>query len=409
MRILIAACAPRRREGGLAVGAHGAGRGLEQLGHQVEYLFMEDLPPRSSLPARFADLAFAVELTKFIQKNADRFSVVNLHAPAGCVYGPLHRLLPKLRAQGPAYVMTLHGLEERRMLSMRREARKGRAFHFNFKNRLWHRFYHLPRFYLSIKTADHAICVGRETWTLMQLKYDLDSNQVSYAPNGVDAQFFIPRENSRDRCARMLYAGTWLDQRGIYYLRDALRGVCKRLADFRLTIAGCGPDSDAVRRFFDPDTWPHLDVRSIVPHDQMPGLYAQNDIFVFPSVMEGTPLAIQEAMASGMAVVTTETCGMIDLVENEFNGLLVRPADSEALERAILRLAVDPELRARLGQAARDTMKRFTWSRAARIVEAACISAMRRCGREAEISAAQSVTPSEAPPAGQFRKMGSTR
>jgi glycosyltransferase involved in cell wall biosynthesis len=382
--------------------AYGVGCGLGQLGHKVEYLFAEDLPVRSYIPRRLSELAFAAELAKFIKKNADRFSVVNLHAPNGCVYGPLHRLLPQWRTDGPAYVMTLHGLEERRIHGMRREAKKGRAFHFDLKNRLWHRLYHIPRYYLSIKTADHAVCVGRETWTLLQLKYDLDADQVSYAPNGVDEQFFAPRGVSHDPCVRLLYAGTWLDQRGIFYIRDVLRGLSRRLANFRLTIAGCGSDADEVRQFFGPEMWPRLDIRSMVPYDQMPALYAQNDIFIFPSIMEGTPLAIQEAMASGMAVITTETCGMIDLVENEFNGLLVPPGNSVALEEAILRLAMDPALQVRLGQAAQSAMKRFTWARAARIVEAACASAMRRCGREPEILVDTSAVPSRVPPAERY-------
>jgi glycosyltransferase involved in cell wall biosynthesis len=386
MKILIAAYVLRRREGGVAGVAYGVGQGLEQLGHEVEYLFMEDLPVKSWVPSRFAELGFALELSKFIRKNPGRFSVVNIHAPAGCVYGPLHRILPRLRANGPAYVMTLHGLEERRIHAMSREAKKGRADHFNFRNRLWHSFYHLPRFVLSIKTADHAVCVGRETWTVLQLKYNLDSDRVSYAPNGVAPRFFVPREAAHGQSARLLYAGTWLDQRGIFYLRDALRGISKRLPGVRLTIAGCGSGEEAVRNFFEPDLQPLVDVISMVPYEQMPALLAENDIFVFPSVMEGTPLAIQEAMAGGMAVVTTETCGMIDLVENEYNGLLIPPADSEALENAVVRLALDPDLRTRLGCAARETMKRFTWSRAAHIVEAACASALRRAGRAANIS-----------------------
>ncbi len=97
-------------------------------------------------------------------------------------------------------------------------------------------------------------------------------------------------------------------------------------------------------------------------------LYAKNDIFIFPSLVEGTPLAVQEAMAAGMAVITTETCGMVDLIENDYNGLLIPPADSVALENAIWRLSQDPQLRMKLGQAAQESMRRFTWARTIEIV-----------------------------------------
>jgi glycosyltransferase involved in cell wall biosynthesis len=395
MKILIAANVPKRREGGAAGVVRGVGRGLEQLGHTVEYLFAGDLSSASRAPSRFEELRFAIDLAQFIRRDPDRFSVVNIHAPSGCVYGPLRRILTGTRKNGPAYVMTLHGLEERRIYGMGREAKKGKAFHFDFWNRLWHRLYHLPRFYLSIKTADQAICLSRDAWTVLQLKYDLDPDQVSYVPNGVEERFFTRREYSHAPSARLLYVGTWLDQRGIFYIRDALRGLSSRLPGLRLAIAGCGSDSEQIKNFFDPDLRPLVDVISMVPSGEMPALFSQSDIFIFPSIMEGTPLAVQEAMASGMSVVTTETCGMIDLVEHEFNGLMVPPADSAALEKAIWRLSQDPELRARLGNAAQETMRRFTWRRTARGVEAACALALRRAGREADFWSEQSALRSE--------------
>jgi glycosyltransferase involved in cell wall biosynthesis len=396
MRILIATYAVRRREGGTSGVALSVGKGLERLGHNVEYIFAGDLPTPSYFRGRFEDLGFAVALANVIKRDPGRFSVVNIHAPGGFLYGLVRHLSPSLRENGPVYVMTLHGLEERRIYAMGREARKGKAFHFNFKNRLWHRIYHMPRFYLSIKTADQAICFGRDVWTVLQLKYNLDPDQVSYIPNGVDEQFFIPRDYPREPSARLLYVGTWLDQRGIFYLRDALRNLAARLPGLRLTIAGCGSDADQIRNFFDPTLRSLVDVISVVPFDQMPALFADHDIFVFPSLLEGTPLAVQEAMAAGMAVVTTETCGMVDLVEHDYNGLLVPPANATAVEDAILRLSQDPELRAQLGQAAQQTMSRFTWARTARGVEAACERALRRVGRTGDFPSGEPVVQPEA-------------
>jgi glycosyltransferase involved in cell wall biosynthesis len=390
MKILIAAPVPKRREGGVAGIVYGVGRGLEQRGHQVEYLFLGDLKNRTHLPRRFQDVEFAIELARFIHRDPGRFSVVNIHAPAGFAYGLLRHLSPRTRKHGPAYIMTLHGLEERRIHGMGREAKKGKSFHFNFKNRLWHRFYHMPRFYLSIKTADHALCVGREVWTILQLKYNLDFEQASYSPTGVEERFFIEREYLQTPSARLLFAGTWLDQRGIYYIRDALRSLAGKLAGLRLTIAACGSDVEPIRNFFDPELRPLVEIISMVPSDQMPALFGQYEIFVFPSILEGTPLAVQEAMASGMAVITTETCGMVDLIEDDLNGLLVPPADSDALANAIWKLSQHPKLRERLGRAAQDTMRRFKWTRTVESVENGCAQALRRVGREADI---QSKTP----------------
>jgi glycosyltransferase involved in cell wall biosynthesis len=91
-----------------------------------------------------------------------------------------------------------------------------------------------------------------------------------------------------------------------------------------------------------------------------------------------------EAMAGGMPVITTETCGMSDIIENDFNGLLIPPADAEALEQAILRLANGEDLRRALGTAARETMERFTWERTAKRVEWLCKRTLIAEGRTAE-------------------------
>ena len=93
--------------------------------------------------------------------------------------------------------------------------------------------------------------------------------------------------------------------------------------------------------------------------------FPAHDVFLFPSLMEGLPSVLLEAMASGMPVITTETCGMPDVVEDGFNGLLVPPADAAAIEESVLRLAASSDLRRRLGQAAQQTMARYTWERSA--------------------------------------------
>jgi glycosyltransferase involved in cell wall biosynthesis len=137
-----------------------------------------------------------------------------------------------------------------------------------------------------------------------------------------------------------------------------------------MTFAGCGVQHEEIQRFFGTELADRIIVRPIIPVEQMPELYAEHDVFLFPSLVEGLPLVLLEAMATGMPVITTNTCGMADVVEDEFNGLLIPPANAEAMEEAILRVAHSVELRKKLGEAGRETMKRYTWERAARQLEA---------------------------------------
>jgi glycosyltransferase involved in cell wall biosynthesis len=368
MRVLMGSGVPKRREGGAAAIIYNLGRELEKLGHHLTYIFQEDLVEPGSVLQRFNELIFSLRLARYIARNREKFSIVNLHAPTGFPYGLRHRLSGS--AGYPPYVMTLHGLEERRIHVMSREIRKGRAWNYSLRNRLWHRLYHQPRFHWSIRTADGAHTYSRDVWTMLQLKYNLDSDRVAYIPNGVEPRFFIPREYRDDGRLRLLYAGTWLDQRGIFYIRDALRKVTPLLPGLTMTFAGCGVPEGEIEQFFGAELAGRIVVQRVVPAGKMQELYAGHDIFLFPSLMEGLPLVLLEAMATGMPVITTETCGMPDIVEHEFNGLLIAPADAAAIEESVLRLARSVELRQKLGEAARQTMKRYTWERAAKQLEA---------------------------------------
>lgn len=364
----MSACTPKRREGGAAAVAYNLGDQLRELGHQVSYVFDEDLINPENTPSRFRDLQFARKLAGFITSNREKFSIVHIHAPAGLVYGLRRRYL---RKQGfPPYIMLLHGLEERRVHVMSREQKKGKAWHFSWKNRLWHCVYHQPRFNWSIRTADGAHTISRDTWNLMQLKYNLDAERVAYIPNGAETRFFVPRRYNDGNGLRLLFAGTWLDQRGIFYIREALHRLMKRIPGLHMTFAGCGVPADEIQRFFGGELGPCIEVRPTIPAESMPNLYLEHDVFLFPSLLEGLPTVVLEAMATGMPVITTETCGMPDVVENEYNGLLIPPADSTAIESAVMRLAGSRDLRERLGTAARETMKRHTWERAGRQLEA---------------------------------------
>jgi glycosyltransferase involved in cell wall biosynthesis len=77
------------------------------------------------------------------------------------------------------------------------------------------------------------------------------------------------------------------------------------------------------------------------------------DVFVLPSVLEGQPLALVEAMAYGCPIVATSVGGVPELIQHGVNGLLCPPGESGPLAEAIARLLRDADLRAALGSAAR--------------------------------------------------------
>jgi glycosyltransferase involved in cell wall biosynthesis len=94
-------------------------------------------------------------------------------------------------------------------------------------------------------------------------------------------------------------------------------------------------------------------------------ILAASDIFVLASAHEGFPLALMESMAAGLPVVATAVGGIPEAVDDGVHGLLVAPRDPHALAAAMLRLANDPSLRRRMGEAARASAQQFDIRRAA--------------------------------------------
>jgi glycosyltransferase involved in cell wall biosynthesis len=278
--------------------------------------------------------------------------------------------------------MTMQGSEERYVYAMRHEAAKGHASNFNWKNRAWHRAYHQKMYDWSIKTADYGAVANREAWSYAALKFGREAGRIRYVPNGVEQQFFINRGPFPTSAPRLLYVGTWIDRKGVSYLADAFQSLIRDVPGIRLTVAGCQSSGDDVKKFFAPNAQEQVDVIPRVGREEMPRLYAEHDVFVFPSLMEGMPLTLLEAMATGMPVVTTEIPGMAEIVEDGFNGLLVQPADAAGLALAVQRLCNSSDLSKLLGQAAQDTMRRYTWEIVTRKIEQILVLATRSIGRD---------------------------
>lgn len=96
-------------------------------------------------------------------------------------------------------------------------------------------------------------------------------------------------------------------------------------------------------------------VGSFTSREELDRIMAETDIFVMSSILEGKPLGVVEAMAYGCPIVATAVGGVPELIEDGVNGLLCGPKDPACLAQKIRELIADPELRTKLGQAARQS------------------------------------------------------
>lgn len=152
--------------------------------------------------------------------------------------------------------------------------------------------------------------------------------------------------------------GNFSPQKGHEYLIRAFAQVHEQLPDSTLLLAGDGPLLEPMRELAQ-----ELQLGSSVVFlgsvTDVSALLAKSDVFVLPSIWEGLSLALVEAQASGLPAVVSAVGGIPEVVKDGLNGLLVPPATVDELAAAMLALGRDRDLRRHMGQAARDSSRRF--------------------------------------------------
>ena len=189
-----------------------------------------------------------------------------------------------------------------------------------------------------LRPAARVICVSE---TLAAAVRAAGLEAVVTIPNGVR----IPDEvGPPAEPPEVLYVGRLSPEKNIDTLLEAV-------GDLNLVVAGDGPLRERVPNAL-----------GAVPHAEVERLLERASVLVAPCEREGFGLAAAEAMASGRPVVAAAGGALLDLVTDEETGLLVPPRDAPSLRAAVERLLADPELRERLGRAARSSAReRFGW------------------------------------------------
>ena len=194
---------------------------------------------------------------------------------------------------------------------------------------------------------------------------DQDMAAVHVIRCGVDTERLVPRTTRCDLgIPTVVCPGRLVPMKGHRYLLEALSRLRREGIALRLEIAGGGPlrgELEVLAR--DLGLEDLVCVRGQLTHDRMLEVLSDADIVCLPSVVtedgeqEGIPVALMEAMAFGVVVVSTDTSGVAELVRDGQTGVLVPPRDAGALAEALRALALDPDLRARLGSAGRQIVE----------------------------------------------------
>jgi glycosyltransferase involved in cell wall biosynthesis len=196
-------------------------------------------------------------------------------------------------------------------------------------------------------------------------RYDgVPGSRLLLMPYGIPLAELNPRLSRQEARERLGLSGGDLvmgvvgrleEQKGHTCLLAALPALQKQIPDLMVLIVGEGREEEKLKSQVRALKLANT-VRFLGTRRDLPEIYRALDLFVHPSLWEGLPLALLKAMGAGLPVVATRVSGSQEAIEDGVNGCLVAPGDPEALARAILELHRHPEMRQRLGDAARRTV-----------------------------------------------------
>jgi len=334
-------------------------------GHEVDYFCADDVP-ESWAGAWGRRVAFPMAIRSRVlsaERSGRPYDIVNVHEPSAAP------VVVSRRGTRPAVIVTSHGLERRAWELAKAEARLGRIGP-AWRTRLTYPASSLWPSEAALRLADHVFCLNDEDRNHLICKLGRSATSVTRIFPGADdlyARAAARRDYARGR--RILFAGTWRKNKGVEDLVPAFTALATREPEMVLEVVGAGVPPDYVWAQF-PDGLRHR-VRVSTPPDEiaMANAFASADLFLLPSLFEGTPLTLMQAMMSGLPIVTTATCGMKDVIDDRRTGLLVPIRTPEAIVTAIAALAADRSRRAELGRAAKAVaVERYGWPQAADVV-----------------------------------------
>ncbi len=198
--------------------------------------------------------------------------------------------------------------------------------------------------YVALKAADVVIVTTEAIKDL----YKKITDRITIIPNFVDTKLFVPNVEALGGKIRVLFVGRLSYEKNIAQLIAAL----KRKANFQLNIIGDGPERKNLEAAaVGAEATIHF-VGS-VSYEKLPAYFAASDVFVLPSLFEGHPKVLVEAMAAGLPIVGTRVRGIETLIDDRVTGVLVGTT-SEEIRRGIEEVVENAALRSSLKRNARE-------------------------------------------------------
>ncbi|HAO78232.1 MAG TPA: hypothetical protein DCQ92_04485 [Verrucomicrobia subdivision 3 bacterium] len=348
-----------------------AGRGLPVIGSKLQRLATRRLPPeiRDKTRTFTAPMLRHGMKLMFNRKNpADQFrehlrwscDLGNAMARAGfdnathvfSMFGEGGPLLPEARRRGLKVVSEIYILlSTERILAEERKLFPDWEPEQPDYSSISREF---PDANVLLTHTDFAVCPSEAVREDLADNFGIPRERGVVVPYGMNPQLLeLPPQPQQ---GRVLFVGTAELRKGIHYLALAAEKLAAKNIRCEFRVAG-NVSPQIARRM----ECKHLNFLGRVPRERIAEEYQRADVFVLPSLAEGSAEVTYEALAAGLPVITTRAAGSV--ARDGIEGRIVPERDANALADAIEQLVEDRTLRDRMAKAARERARDFTWEK----------------------------------------------
>ncbi len=200
---------------------------------------------------------------------------------------------------------------------------------------------------LAYKLADSAVTSSQTNFEYVERNYHPRDHIL--IPNYVETNVFKPLNITKKK-GSICFIGRLTNQKNLFALFEALR------EPYTIDLIGSGEDEEKLKEYARANK---IDAGFLgnVPNHDLPKILNEHELFVLPSLYEGMPKTLLEAMACGLAVIGTNIDGTREVIRHGENGILCETSP-QSIRKAIMEMMENDKLRAQLGRNARRTVER---------------------------------------------------
>jgi glycosyltransferase involved in cell wall biosynthesis len=330
----------------------------KKLGHEVTLFTFDDIP--SYIPEKYHKLVFPVFLFLKIKKITKNYPLDVVDASSGDAW--IWSFFRKARHK-PALVTRSHGLEHIAHEEILNEERAGNI-KLSWKYPIYSGGTRLWEVSRTLRKADVALVLNHYDWRYSVNKLKVKASSCLVVNNGLPEYFLnLPfQDSSQDEYIRIAQVGSYINRKGISYTAEALNSILKKYPKVEISFVGTGCHSEKVLSDYSPELHSRIKVISSFNHEDLPAILQEHHIKLFATLSEGFSLALIEAMACGLAPISTSTHGTMTILKNSWDGLIIPPRDPDAIENAIERLLGDRNLLSEIRKNAYQTAQKYKWN-----------------------------------------------